>query len=313
MAFYHSFVDSFRRRRPLYASGASFHRQARLFALSLVAAGALCAMSAGAQAGFLDDLFGAAAPQPQQQLNPQRGRRAAPGYAAPRYDSDGGFYSVAPMERKKRHASIGSGESLTGSVSAGPRDGKNARRAVGALKRAAAGATGEISDAGRFVCVRMCDGAVVSLARRANAAQAPSCDNACPGAEARLFTLQPGSEDISAATDSVEKIRYADLVARLKSADGEKKACACGSVAARADIGVDDFFADATLRNGDVVATTEGLRVFHGPGRLPHRTADFLAFAETRGRMARATHGALVAIDQNLRTANGGETTPAFK
>jgi len=60
----------------------------------------------------------------------------------------------------------------------------------------------------------------------------------------------------------------------------------------------DDFLVDSTLRPGDVVVTSHGLRVFRGRAAPRHA---FLSLSESRD-MPRAKHGALAAIDRVLKT-----------
>jgi len=58
------------------------------------------------------------------------------------------------------------------------------------------------------------------------------------------------------------------------------------------------FLLDPTLRRGDVVATTQGLMVYLGPGGARHRPADFapVSHAASGGR-----RGELEALDRTLR------------
>lgn len=272
--------------------GARLRVATRYAFAACVLALALDISQTSAHAGFLDELFG-----------------GAPEYAQPAphriprlqhdYERDGVYFRRAP--RARRQAALTPDRHLTGSISAGEIRPHSQRRARTAIVDAVSG-----SDIGKFVCVRMCDGAVIALAHRDGAASQPSCDNACPGAEARLYTLRASGDDIGAAEDPVTKTSYAELAARVKSG-GAPKSCACGSVVAKPDVDVDDFLADATLRNGDVVATSEGLHVFRGQRRLPHRLTEFLAFQDSRGRFSGSTDGALKAIDQRLKTSMGGD------
>jgi hypothetical protein len=158
----------------------------------------------------------------------------------------------------------------------------------------------------RLLCVRTCDGAVVSLAKYevADASHLhPSCDGACPGSETRLFRLPENTDEISNAVEAGSKTTYAELVARVRAATASKPACVCGSIVTKDHVGVDSFFADPTLRYGDLIATSDGLRVFRGGGRFPHRASDFLAFNRTMGASHQgATNGALTAINRMLKT-----------
>jgi len=259
-----------------------------------------------AHAGFFEELFG------------NEGRSAAP---APPPSRRGGGYAEDYWSRKSpdntqlKRARNGESGRITGGISAGPGEWAKAhsmRKRAPSNLVASLEAADQQTSAGRFLCVRTCDGAVVSLAKRGGAMDgaqhgAPRCDNACPGAEVHLYTLPPGVDEISNATEAGTKSTYADLVARVKADDNAKSSCTCGSIAAKADVGVSDFLADATLRSGDVVATTEGLRIFQGGRSLPHRTVEFLAFDATRGRFPKSTHGALEAMNRTLMVRKNAE------
>lgn len=60
------------------------------------------------------------------------------------------------------------------------------------------------------------------------------------------------------------------------------------------------FLRDPTLRRGDVVVTTEGLKVFTGQGGGQHAQGDFLALAHA-GRFAAGNSSVLAAIDRANR------------
>lgn len=262
----------------------------------LPAALLLCASlsAGGAQAGFLEDLFGSPEPAPQ----PRRPGTLSPGENG----------SARYGESRARRRALKPDRRLIGSISSAPIKPQRERRR-GDVET---GADWREYEPGKFVCVRMCDGAVIALARRdGRRPGAPTCDSACPGAEARLYKLRAAGDDLSTAVDSTSKASYADLVARLKSGPGGQSSCACGSVLTRSDFEIEDFLADATLRNGDVVATSAGLQVFRGQQRLPHKLTDFFAFHEARTRLPRTTHGALDAIDRTLKAGRGVDASPA--
>jgi hypothetical protein len=57
---------------------------------------------------------------------------------------------------------------------------------------------------------------------------------------------------------------------------------------------------DATLRSGDTIATTEGLRVYQGRVGCPHKPGDFLALADARG-VKGARRNSLQAIEDAMK------------
>ena len=159
------------------------------------------------------------------------------------------------------------------------------------------------SNGPRLICVRACDGAVVSLAKYGVAdiaRQHPGCDNACPGAETRLYRMPEASDDMSAAVDVGSKTTYAELLARLSAATDKKPACSCGSVIARTEVGVERFLADPTLQYGDIVATSGGLKMFRGGPRATHRASDFVAYRGPLGSVGERL-GTLAAINRMLK------------
>lgn len=156
----------------------------------------------------------------------------------------------------------------------------------------------------RLMCVRVCDGAVVSLAKYDVAdalGQHPSCENACPGAETRMYRLSGDSDEISGAVEVGGKTTYAELVARIGAATERKRGCACGSVVAKDYSGVDGFLADPTLRYGDIVATGGGLKIFRGGARATHRANEFYAYSAPLGSPGDKL-GSLAAINRMLKT-----------
>jgi hypothetical protein len=168
------------------------------------------------------------------------------------------------------------------------------------------------------ICVRLCDGAIFPEA--ASTAKDPvrrrtSCAKACPETPMRRYTQASATEDVSKARDEIDGGAYGDLMKRLKateSADASGKSCACGALTAEAElIHADDFLADDTLRSGDVVVSSEGLRVFTGE-RDAHkrRRPAFLSLAQTRelgrdGRLSKEAQGALSAIEKAMQTPRG--------
>ncbi len=84
-----------------------------------------------------------------------------------------------------------------------------------------------------------------------------------------------------------------NLVARLNPAHGP-------GVRAGAVVGLMD---DQSLRNGDVVMTAEGLRVFTGSGGPRHSEDDFARISDIKG-LSKTQRGALLALDVGAGGAN---------
>jgi hypothetical protein len=63
----------------------------------------------------------------------------------------------------------------------------------------------------------------------------------------------------------------------------------------------DAILHDATLREGDSVMTTKGVRVFQGGRACPHKESDFLALADARD-ITKSKRVALLAIEKAVKT-----------
>ena len=93
-------------------------------------------------------------------------------------------------------------------------------------------------------------------------------------------------------------------VVRGTTVDGAAGAATAKRIAEKAAAAaarpVNAYLTDSTLRRGDVVATTKGLRVFVGARHFPYREHDFVALshAQTFGNK-----GVLAALDRTLRRA----------
>jgi hypothetical protein len=61
---------------------------------------------------------------------------------------------------------------------------------------------------------------------------------------------------------------------------------------------------DETLRPGDSLMTTEGVRVFHGDGACPHKAGDFVSLNESRN-LSHAKRGDLIAIERATKAPHG--------
>lgn len=156
---------------------------------------------------------------------------------------------------------------------------------------------------GRAVCVRACDGfffpAVTVSSRRGSRA---SCSSVCPDAEAKLFVIPEGSENIADAKAEDGQL-YTQFMAQLAALTEKPKACSCHIIADDATQ-TKALLNDPTLRPGDSVVTSEGVKVFEGSSYAPHSKESFLSLAETRD-IPRSQRGALAAIDRAIKTPIG--------
>ncbi|WP_052341016.1 DUF2865 domain-containing protein [Salinarimonas rosea] len=139
-------------------------------------------------------------------------------------------------------------------------------------------------DAGRTVCVRMCDGYSFPVGDLASQRDLPlhdlACNAGCPGAPTKLFVLAPGEDDIASAR-AADGMRYADVPMAGAYRTSTDDTCSCQGpnrrVAERLDIRL-----DMTLRQGDIIVTNEGPLVFRGRDGRPTGLADFRPFREAQ-------------------------------
>ncbi len=135
----------------------------------------------------------------------------------------------------------------------------------------------------RVICRRTCDGAqlvlgILPASSKHKDAQA-MCAAAGQGANTRLVVEKfvPGAgfeppPKIQTASAAPLLEGRASLTPDAPAAAGGKPAC---GPAARSFMTV-PIANDATLRNGDVVATRDGFKVFVGKGRPPFKDSDFV-------------------------------------
>ncbi|WP_442754066.1 DUF2865 domain-containing protein [Methylocystis sp. JAN1] len=292
-------------------------------AISLGAAFALfCAVFAGydirasrAAGGLIDAVFGAGAPReqdyyggyarsyrfvfPREEGRIRQARKARAHYAQARRQI---------VERKKfalnRHAAA-VGRRRTGAAEPVSLI-LNASFKLSApnvsLKASAKGAVGGASR--RAVCVRACDGYYfpASPVSRASdvAAQQANCEKLCPGAQSTLFVFPEGSDRVEEAKAAKNGESYAALLSRL---DPNARACSCQTEATAA-AATQALLSDATLRPGDSVVTSQGVRVVKRGSHYPYKETDFLSLAESAD-VPLSQKSALYAIEKALKTPQG--------
>ena len=155
----------------------------------------------------------------------------------------------------------------------------------------------------RTVCVRACDGYAFGRSAAYGgydpSSREAACTAACPDAETKLFVLPSGVEDVVQAKEARIGESYAQLLAKFKNRETKPASCSC-HVASSPNGDARALLSDPTLRQGDMVVTDKGVRVFLGGGALPHKTSEFLSPAQTRA-VAPAYRGTLAAIDKMLK------------
>lgn len=159
----------------------------------------------------------------------------------------------------------------------------------------------------RAMCVRGCDGyyfPALPVSRAADlAAQQASCEKLCPGAQATLFVFPEGSDKVEETKAAKSGETYGELLARLDLNDARARSCSCQTEATAA-AATQALLSDSTLRPGDSVVTSQGLRVVKRGSRYPYKETDFLSLAESEN-VPLSQKSALYAIEKALKTPQG--------
>lgn len=136
----------------------------------------------------------------------------------------------------------------------------------------------------RAFCVRSCDGYFFPVgpvtAAAGRSAQAEACGAMCPGASVRLYSSRNGSIE-TARSDTGQP--YTAMATAFRYRERLVPGCSCQASVTQGLARL-SFAQDFTLRQGDVVVTEAGVRVFRGSGRFPHQPRDFVT-ARAYGRL----------------------------
>lgn len=135
------------------------------------------------------------------------------------------------------------------------------------------------SGGGPAFCVRSCDGKYFPLTR-SNASPIQMCQAFCPASPTKVFY---GSNIDGATSASGE--RYADSENAFAYRKALRADCTCNGRDA-AGLAPVDLTLDASLRAGDVIATTDGLVAYSGIKVGNSQTAEFTPVASYPGLTA---------------------------
>jgi hypothetical protein len=143
----------------------------------------------------------------------------------------------------------------------------------------------------RTYCVRTCDGYYYSIGFARNKAQLAEhqdmCASSCGDAAMKLYSAPVQSDDnaghtgpaIERATDDGGAL-YTALPTAYAFKSAENSACACKSTAN--GLPQIPMSIDPTLKDGDIIVTQDGLKVFHGASPAPHSADDFVSIASAK-------------------------------
>jgi hypothetical protein len=129
----------------------------------------------------------------------------------------------------------------------------------------------------RTFCVRLCDGRFFPLMAANNATPVETCNAVCPASKTRVFH---GGTEIGSAMDA-NGARYSSLEQAFVYRKTIVPGCTCNGKDSFGLAPV-DVMADPTLRKGDIVATSDGLKAFEGGRSEAHKTADFTPAQNSR-------------------------------
>jgi hypothetical protein len=137
--------------------------------------------------------------------------------------------------------------------------------------------------AGRSMCVRLCDGFAFPVGdyhgEGDRVAHEATCQKECPGAATALFVVPSGADSISDAREVGSGRLYSQLPDAFHYTTFVEEACSCHP---QAGSRIASLLHDFTLRRGDAVMTSRGMRIFHGASRYPYQRRDFVALSQSR-------------------------------
>lgn len=139
------------------------------------------------------------------------------------------------------------------------------------------GSHGDSGIRGMAFCVRLCDGRYFPVQGRGGVSAAQMCQSFCPASATK--TLAGSNIARAFASDGT---RYADLPNAYLFREKYLADCTCNGRDGMGLAAVDISF-DATLRPGDIVATTTGLVAFSGSHSGRSQTSEFTPVAAYPG------------------------------
>ncbi len=163
------------------------------------------------------------------------------------------------------------------------------------------------------ICVRSCDGFAFPVGEYHGgddlAAHEATCRSECPGAQTSLYVLPNGSSSIDEAVEARTGRSYSQKASGFHYTTYLDEACSCHPKDGNR---IASLLRDFTLRRGDAVVTSTGVKVFHGGGHYPYRQADFVRLAESRD-VQKATMASFRAIERAGIVSSHPAVAQAFK
>lgn len=160
-------------------------------------------------------------------------------------------------------------------------------------------------------CVRSCDGFFFPIGTPESgdlSAHEAACERACPASETSVYVAPSGSKGIEDAVNRRGQ-RYEALKTAFNHRSQLDNACSCNPVGTPRNY---SLMTDFTLRKGDLVMGSSGLRMFKGAERFPLRTADFTSTESAR--MSADERRTMQKIEAaTMRGMAGAQLSPTLK
>jgi hypothetical protein len=152
-------------------------------------------------------------------------------------------------------------------------------------------------------CVRLCDGRYFPLPRLASPRMmaATLCRSLCPGAQTALYW----GSSIESATNA-QRVRYSKLRTAFQYRKSMVTDCTCNGTDALGTAAI-SIYQDVTLSPGDIVVTSEGLKVFAGSRGPVHSPDQFISLDAHTGISHRDREQL-----SGLQVAPAATTVPAY-
>ncbi|MHC2435005.1 DUF2865 domain-containing protein [Bradyrhizobium sp. USDA 4451] len=147
-------------------------------------------------------------------------------------------------------------------------------------RQTSAASAPRVAGSGPAYCVRTCDGKYFPLTMRGNATPAQLCQAFCPASATKVYY---GSHIDSSASSTGE--RYADSENAFAYRKALRADCTCNG-RDPAGLAPVDLTLDASLKAGDVIATTDGLVAYTGVRVGNEQAFDFTPVASYPGLTA---------------------------
>lgn len=146
------------------------------------------------------------------------------------------------------------------------------------------GGRGRVAFASRLsLCVRLCDGFAFPMGTYRGSGDRElhesACHTQCPDADTALYVAPGDADSFADARSAEDGSAYSELPHAFAYRKVLDRSCRCHAHGHRTLASV---LLDRTLRRGDVLMTTQGMKVFEGGASYPHQPSDFSKLAASK-------------------------------